>query len=75
MQLIGCSLIHIDRKNTPHMQNDGSDIIEPMRVVGMLMGYQRCIEPVHASCEELLAQIRACVDQHRCRTALPHLLD
>jgi hypothetical protein len=68
-------MIGVDRNAPPHVDDERPQVVDAVRVVGVLVGKQDGIEASHVGVEELFAQIRRGVDQHGGRPALTRALD
>ena len=62
-------LVEIDVDPLPALEEQRAQIIDPVGMVGMLVGVEHAVEPLDFGIEKLLAQIRRSVDQDTRRTA------
>ena len=61
--MIGGRVIQIDRNAPALMQHDRSEIVDPVGLIGMLMGQEHRIDVIDIGVDQLLAQIGRGVDQ------------
>src|SRR5690242_15070985 len=64
MQGRGGGLIKVDVDAPVLAHHQRTKIVNPMRMIGMLVREHNAVEPIHLRGEKLLAQIRRCVDKH-----------
>jgi len=60
----GSSLVQIEIQAPPAMNIERAQIIDPVGVVGVLVGEKDAVEPIDIGIKQLLAQIGRRVDQH-----------
>jgi hypothetical protein len=53
----------VDGKRSTAAHGDGAQIVDPVRVVGVIVGVKHRIDPVHVGRDELHAQLRRRIDE------------
>ncbi len=73
-ELIAGRLVEIDLDPAVPVVSDHAQIIDAVRVVGMVVGIEHAVDPPDAEIEKLLAQIGRRIDQNARRAGLANLL-
>src|SRR6266403_1718561 len=73
--LIGGRLAQIDRKAAALMQHDGTQIVDAVGLVGMLMRQKYRVNVIDLGVDQLLAQIGRGINQDSRNSAIPRALD